>query len=166
MKTNALLATLGSLLLLGSCVFESPFEKEAKIAVDPTLIGRWEQVSDDAKRAPERMLVLKHSDNEYLVEYPMGEKAMFFRAFAVELAGAEFIQIQLIGTADGPVKPGNRKYHLVKVTVKGDSMEMATIDPDLIGREHADPTQMKAAFNEHKDDPKLFGKPEKFRRLP
>jgi hypothetical protein len=160
-----LLTALGSLLLLNSCVFESPFETQAKIPVNPALLGRWESVPGGDGQASERMLVLQHSPNEYAVEYPVGEKAMFFRAFAVELAGGSFIQIQLIGTAEGPVKPEDRKFHLLKVSATADAMEMRTIDPDVLGKDHGDPAQMKAAFNEHKDDPKLFEDPEKFRKI-
>lgn len=152
-------------MLLNSCVFESPFETEAKIPVDTALLGRWESIPADPKRAAQRMLVLQHSANEYLVEYPVGEKAMFFRAFAVSLAGAEFIQIQLIGTAAGTVKPGDRKYHLLEVSVDGDALEMRTINPEVLGSDLGDSAQMKAAFIGHKNDPKLFSEPEKFRRI-
>jgi hypothetical protein len=111
------------------------------------------------------MLVLQHSANEYLVEYPTGKEAMYFRSFAVELSGSKYIQIQLIGTAKGPAKPEDRKYHLLKTSVNGNTITIQTVNPDIIGKNLADPAQMKAAFNEHKDDPKLFNDPQKFRRM-
>lgn len=155
---------LGSLLLLNSCVFEAPFETEAKLPVDQGMIGRWEGVSSDAKQKPEDMLVLQYSANEYVVEYPVGEKAMFFRAFLVEMADEKYIQTQLIGTAEGPVKPADRKYHLHHVTVDGDAMEMRTINPKALGKEPGTPALMKAAFIAHKDDPELFGESLQFRK--
>lgn len=158
-------AILGSLCLLNSCVFDAPFEAEAGLPADPGLLGRWESLPADPKRASERMLVLQHSANEYLVEYPVGEKAMFFRAFAVELAGSRFIQAQWIGSAEGPVKPEDRKYHLLKVKVTGDTLEMRSINPEVLGKDLGDSARMKSAFTAHKDDPKLFGEPENFRRI-
>jgi hypothetical protein len=151
------------LILLSSCVFEAPFEANAKIPVDPALLGRWEKISDDGDA--ERIRVLQHSDNEYVVEYPVGEKAMVFRAFAVELAGADFIQVQWIGTAAGPVKDGDRKYHLLKVAVDGETMDMRVINADVLGKEHNDAAAMKDTFEKRKDDPKLFDEPVKFRKV-
>lgn len=163
MKT--LLTAAASLFLLNSCVFESPFETVAKYPVEPGLLGRWEEIQETPDGSPDRMLVLQNAPDDYVVEYPVGEKAMFFRAFAVELAGAKYIQVQLIGNQENTVKPGERKYHLVKVTAAGDEMEMSTIDPEVLGKDLGDPARMKAAFTEHKDDPGLFEKPAKFRRI-
>jgi hypothetical protein len=163
MKT--LLTGLVSVLFLNSCVFEFPFETEAKIPVETKLLGRWEEVPDKPDDKANQMLVIQHSANEYVVEYPVGDEATYFRAFAVELAGGKYIQIQLIGSADKPVEAADRKYHLLKVGVDGDASEMRTIDEDILGKDLAGTAQMKAAFAEHKDDPKLFADPAKFRRV-
>lgn len=48
---------------------------------------------------------------------------MYFRAFAVDLDSQRYIQIQLIGTADGPVKPENRKYDLLKAVLSDGELE-------------------------------------------
>ena len=163
MKT--MLTAIVSLLLLNSCVFESPFESESKSPVDGKLLGRWEEVSDKADDKANKMLVLQHSANEYVVEYPVGAEAMYFRAFAIELSGGKYIQIQLIGSADKPLKAEDRKYHLLKVSAVDDAMEMRTIDPEVLGREGGTTEQLKAAFAAHKDDPKLFAEPARFRRM-
>ena len=162
---KSLLTAILALIFLNSCVFETPFESAAKIPVDLKLLGRWEGVAAKPDVEPERMLVLQHSANEYVVEYPTGDKAMFFRAYAVELEGQPYIQIQLLGTAEGPVKPEDRKYHLLKVSVKDDALTLSTIDPEVLNIKAGKPTRMKAAFAQHKDDPKLFGEPVKFGRL-
>lgn len=163
MKT--LLTAVASLLFLNSCVFDSPFEAEAKIPVDGKLLGRWEEVADKADEKANQMLIIQHSPNEYVVEYPVGAEAMYFRAFGIELSGGKYIQIQLIGSADKPVKAEDRKYHLLKVSEGEDAMEMRTIDPEVLGREDGTTEQLKAAFATHKDDPKLFAEPAKFRRV-
>ena len=154
-----------ALLFLNSCVFEAPFESEAKIPVEGKLLGRWEQVKDNPGESPDRMLVLQNAANEYVVEYPVGEKAMYFRAYGVELEGANYIQVQLIGTAEGPAKPEDRKYHLLKISVDGDALEMRTLNADLLGKNLKDGTAMKAAFKAHKADADLFQEPSKFKRL-
>lgn len=163
MKT--MLTAVLSVLFLNSCVFDAPFEAEAKFPTDPKLIGRWEEIPDKTDAKANQMLVLQYASNEYLVEYPVGDEAMYFRAYAVELSGGKFIQVQLIGSADKPIDAADRKYHLLKVGVDGDGMEMCTIDPDVLGKGLADSARMKAAFAEHKDDPGLFQAPSKFRRI-
>lgn len=160
-----LLTSVISVVCLSSCVFEEPFGARAQIAVEAKLLGRWEEVAAKSDAQPERMLVLQHSANEYVVEYPVGDKAMVFRAYAVELEGARYIQVQLIGTAEGPAKPEDRKYHLLKVSVDGDALEMRTLEPDVLGKDRRDSARLKAAFAAHKDDPKLFGEAVKFRRI-
>ena len=163
MKT--LLTAALSLFLLNSCVFESPFESVAKFPTEPGLLGRWEQIQETPDGSPERMLVLQNSPNDYVVQYPVGEKAMFFRAFTVELEGAKYVQIQLIGNQEDSVKPEDRKFHLLKVTTSADELEMSTIDADVLGKDLGDSAKMKAAFTAHKDDKNLFEKPGKFRRV-
>lgn len=155
-----------ALCLLNSCVFEQPFESKALVPVNPALPGCWNEIPKDGAEAPNRMLVLQHSENEYIVEYPAGGKAMFFRAFAVELAGEVCMQIQLIGTADGAVKPEDRKYHLLKVAVNGNEMEFRTVEPEVLGKDVRDTKGLREAFAAHKDDAGLFSEPTRFRRQP
>jgi hypothetical protein len=162
MKTMFL--PVGLIMLLASCVFESPFEADSKVPVDQRLIGRWQEVASAEKTEGNRLLVLQHSENEYLVQYPDGDKAMYFRAFAVNLAEQNCIQIQLIGTADGPLKPENRKYHLLKVALNRDALEIRTIKPEILGKDLRDTAALRAAFTTHKDDADLFGDPVIFRR--
>jgi hypothetical protein len=164
MKT--LISVLMPAFFLTSCVFENPFEPEAKLPVDGRLLGRWEEVGTSDKSSVNRMLVLQHSDHEYLVQYPVGEKAMFFRAYAIELADERPVQIQLIGTAEGAVKLEDRKYHLLEVAATGeDGLEIRTIKPETLGKDLRDTESLRAAFTAHKNDAELFGEPMRFRRL-
>lgn len=155
-----------SVLALASCVFEEPFEPLAKVPVDEALTGLWEEVPKDSGSAPNRLLVLKHSANEYHAVYPVGEKAMFFRAYAVDLSGERCIQIQLTGTADGPVKEKDRKHHLLKVETDGKSgMVMRTIRPETLGKDLKGGEAMREAFTRLKGDADLFGEPQRFKRI-
>lgn len=164
MKT--LLRTLVGLamtFLIGSCVFDEPFDPQAKIPVDAKLLGRWEQA--DAKGA-KRMMVLQHSANEYLVHYPQDEDGMYFRAYAVELEGRNFIQIQLIGSSDQAATGDERKYHLCEIKREGDTLSLRTLDADLLGKELSTTADLRKAFAAHKDDPGLFSGTTTFKRLP
>jgi hypothetical protein len=63
------------------------------------------------------------------------------------------------------VKDGDRKYHLLKVAVDGETMDMRVINADVLGKEHNDAAAMKDTFEKRKDDPKLFDEPVKFRKV-
>jgi hypothetical protein len=163
MKT--LLASLVSVFLLNSCVFDEPFAAKAEIPINQALLGRWESIPDSADAEPERMVVLQHSENEYVVAYPLGGDAMAFRAYPVKLEGRDFVQIQLIGTVKGPVETKDRKFHLLQVKLDGDTLETRTIDPEVIGKDHKSSADLLAAFKAHKDDAGLFQKPARFHRM-
>ena len=157
-----LLFALGAALMLASCVFESPFEAAAKIPTDDKLLGIWEETDT---KDPDRMTVLQHSSNEYTIQYPGGDDALYFRAFAVEIAGHSYIQTQLIGTRKGPVKPEDRKYHLFKASLTDDTLSLRAIDPKVLGTETGDTATLRAALSKHLDDPDLFQKPGVFKRV-
>jgi len=163
MKT--LFAAVIAAFLSSSCVFEEPFEATAKLPVDHSLTGLWEESLEDAGREPNRLLVLMHSENEYVVQYPVGPKAMFFRAFAVELEGSRFVQIQLTGTAEGPVKAADRKYHLLRVESGNEALSLQVIRPEALGKGLKGSQALREAFAAHKDDANLFGDPMRFRRV-
>lgn len=157
-----LVFALAAALMLASCVFESPFETTAKIPTDDKLLGVWEEA--DAKD-PDRMTVLQHSPNEYTIQYPGDEDAMYFRAFAVEIAGHSYIQTQLIGTRKGPVKPEDRKYHLFKASLTDDTLSLRALDPEVLGTKTGDTATLRAALAKHLDAPDLFQKPGVFKRV-
>ena len=153
-------------VFFASCVFETPFESNSTIPVKKEWLGEWETKPSGDKEAPEKARLLKYSDNEYLLEYPVGKKAMFFRAFSVALSGAEYLQVQLIGTNGEALKLEDRKYHLLKMKLDGDQLSVQAIAPDLIGKDLKDSAAMKAAFAAHKDDPALFEEAMIFKRIP
>jgi hypothetical protein len=161
---KSMIVSILALVLLNSCVFEDPFEAKALVPVDAALLGRWQEIKDKSAEPANGLLVLQHSENEYLVEYPVGEKAMYFRAFLVELSGGRHVQIQLIGTADGPVEAQDRKYHLLKVAVDGDVMQLRTIDPAVLGEGLKGSQALRESFEARKDAPGLFEKPIRFKR--
>ncbi len=164
MKTTA--GACLAIFLLGSCVFDQPFEPEARLSIDPAIAGLWRQDMKDPERESNRLLVLPHSDREWLVQYPVAEadKTMFFRAYPIELAGGRYVQIQLIGTGDGPVKPADRKYHLLKMNAVGDTLEIMTLNAENLGKAANDTQTLGEAFARVKDEPELFGGALRFNR--
>jgi len=68
MKHAVMLPVLAALLFAG-CVYESPLTEENKISVDAAVLGLWEEVKD----GDGRMMILKYSDTEYLIHYPVGK---------------------------------------------------------------------------------------------
>lgn len=152
--------------LLVSCVFEEPFFEKPDRPVDPALLGRWQTIPAKAGDAPERLLVLQQSEAEYVIEYPVGEDSMFFRGQLVDLDGGAHVQIQLIGSAEGPVEATERTYHLLRVAIDDGTLSIRSIDTDKLGAEKdATSEALRAAYAAKKDDPGLFGEPMRFERV-
>ena len=47
--------------------------------------GLWETFPEDRDEEKERMKILKFSSTEYIIHYPVGENAMYFRAYPVKV---------------------------------------------------------------------------------
>ncbi len=106
------------------------------------------------------MLALKHSECEYTLRFPYGDTDLYFRGHAVDLVGGRFLQIQFIGSGDGPAGESSRTHHLVKYRVEGNRLEWSTIDPDQLGvGRSAGSAALRAAFAVRMDAPELFGAP-------
>jgi hypothetical protein len=90
---------------------------------------------------------------------------MFFRAYPIDLAGGRYVQIQLIGNGNGPVKPADRKYHLLKLQAAEDSLAFMTLNADKLGKQTEGTRSMREAFERMKDEPDLFGDALRFKRV-
>lgn len=159
-----LAAALLSLSCLTSCVFDVPFVERAEIPVDAALLGHWKGISDSGTDDTNTMLVLQNGENDYMIQFPTGKKAMFFRAFAVDLGGKTYFQTQLLGTAEGPAKVADRKFQLFKLGRDGDSLTLQSLNAKILGKGLTDTAKLKAAFLAHQDDPTLFADSIPFRR--
>ena len=105
MKSVVMLPVLAALLLVG-CVYEAPLTKEHKIPVDSAVLGLWEPIPDEGEepKQDERMMILKYSDTEYLVHYPLGKDGMYYRCYPIKIGDVSCVQLQVIGTEEGPPK--------------------------------------------------------------
>jgi len=154
-------------LSFAGCQYLAPLAEEHTIAIDPAVIGLWEEVPEGDKPPDpdEKMLILKYSDTEYLVHYPTRKDEMYYRAYPIKIDGIPCVQVQLIGTADGDVKKGDRKYQVVTYSVSNGELEIKTLNADLVDKDLRDTASIKQAFQKNKDNKDLFTNPGRFRRV-
>ena len=88
------------LVLLGtSCIYKQPLVRKNALPVDPHFIGLWEEIPENEKTSNrDRMLVLKYSDTEYLVQQ---DEELYYRGYPIKIGGLDCIQLQLIGSNKG-----------------------------------------------------------------
>jgi len=149
------------------CQYLAPLSNEHTIAIDPAVVGLWEEVPEEDKPPdPDgRMLILKYSDTEYLVHYPTRKDEMYYRAYPIKIGGIPCVQIQLIGTADGDISKGERKFQVVTYAIFNGELEIKTLNTDLIDKDLRDTVSIRHAFLKNKDNKDLFTNPGKFRRV-
>ena len=80
MKYFSLMITT-CVLLFAACTYDASITEEHTIAIDPAVLGMWEAIPEDDEDPGdmERVLVLKFSDTEYLVQHIDGDLVLFFR---------------------------------------------------------------------------------------
>lgn len=154
-------------LSFAGCQYLAPLTEEHTITIDPAVIGLWEEVPEGDKPSDPngRMLILKYSDTEYLVHYPTGKDEMYYRAYPIKVDGIPCVQIQLIGTADGDISKGERKYQVTTYTISKGELEIKTLNTDLVDKDLSDTASIKKAFLNNKDNKDLFTNSGKFRRV-
>jgi hypothetical protein len=156
MKTLILLATM---LIFAGCVYESPLSEEHTIAIDPGVLGLWEEIPDEATDSSEmeRMLVMRFSDTEYLVRY---------RAYPIKIGKVSCIQLQSLGSGKGPLPAGeNQQYLVASYQLDARGLEVKLLNSDLVTDKISDPLLLRKAFLDHQDEENLFSGPGRFRRI-
>jgi hypothetical protein len=167
MKFTTTLPALAALLLAG-CVYEAPLVVEHKIAIDPAVLGLWEEIPDTGQTpGPDhRMMILKFSDTEYLVHYPTGSDGIYYRAYPVKIGGLSCVQLQVLGTKDGPPrKDQNTPFHAASYRLADGKLEIKTLNKDLVDEKLKTTKDLAAAFLARKDDAALFTNPGSFRKI-
>jgi hypothetical protein len=155
------------LVLLSGCVYKAPVTTNHTIPVDPAVLGMWQAVPEPGKDldTDERMLVLKYSDTEYMVRYPSGKDAMFFRGYPIKVGNLQCVQIQLIGEKDQPVNDEDRKYQIVAYKLTDGVLELRTLNADLVSDRLATSADLLKAIKANVANPDLFKDPGKFKKL-
>jgi len=155
------------LVLLSGCVYRAPVTTNHTIPIDPAVLGLWQAIPEPGKAvdADETMLVLKYSDTEYVVRYPSGKDAMFFRGYPIKVADLQCVQIQLLGGKDQPADEDDHKYHIVAYRLAEGVLEVKTLNTDLIPSTSATGADVLKAIKANLANPDLFKDPGKFKKL-
>ena len=166
MKYRVMVPVLVFLLLAG-CAYESPFTSEHNIAIDPAVLGLWEPQADgDEESGQEGLMVLKYSDTEYLIHYPTGKDGIYYRGYPIKIGGIACVQLQVIGTHDGPPKKDEKKlFHAVSYRLTDSGLEIRTLNTELVEADLKTTEELRKAFLKHKGNKDLFKDPGVFRRM-
>ena len=130
------------------------------------MLGLWEIVPDDGKEKKERMMILKFSATEYIIHYPVGEDAMYFRAYPIKLGGVSCVQLQAIGTNEGPPdKEQKNLYHVATYRLENEELEIRLLNEELVDDELKTSETLTHSFLKQRQNKKLFVNPGTFRRV-
>ncbi len=166
-----LLAILAIVAFFVGCDYLVPLTDKHTISVDEAVLGLWEEIpANEEEATPQnRMLILKYTNTEYLIFYPMkGDDfvdGMFFRGYAMNIDGVPCVQVQLIGTTKGVIDEEDRKYQVISYKRDQDKLAVRVLNTDLVDPELTDSAELRKAFLEHKDNAELFRDPGMFRRV-
>ncbi len=137
MKHSVWLLFLAIILTTG-CVHETPLTTEHNLAIDPALLGLWELVPGEAKGDPDedRMVVMRWSDTEYLVQIPLGPEGDFFRAYPVEVGGHSLIQAEYVGNhGKGLYPPEETFFPIITYEIEEGILIAGSLNPKVVDGE-------------------------------
>jgi hypothetical protein len=156
------------LLVSAGCQYDSPLTGEHSIPIDPTLLGVWEEMPDEGDSLPEapRMIILKFSETEYLVHYPVGKDGGYYRAYSFSLGGVDGVQLEVVGSENGPIDSTEEDIFLVAsyAMINGE-LEVKLLNEELVDDVLTGSAAIREAFLKNKDSKDLFTDPGKFRRV-
>jgi hypothetical protein len=150
-------------LLMTACSYDAPLETRHAIPVDPAVLGIWVS-ADPEDNEKETMVILPFSETEYLVHYPAdADDGMYFRAYAIKVAGVACVQLALLGTPKGR-ETGTERYEVATYRLVDGRLEIRTLNKKLVDSELSGGTALREAFEKHSSDPELFTNPGTFTR--
>lgn len=130
------------------------------------MLGLWEIVPEDGNEKKERMMILKFSETEYIIHYPVGEDAMYFRAYPIKPGGESCVQLQAIGTHEGPPSEGEKNlYHVASYRLENEKLEIRLLNEELVDDELKTSETLTHSFLKQRQNKKLFVHPGTFRRV-
>ena len=156
------------LLLFAGCLYEVPLPKEHTIPVDLSILGLWELLSGEGEELDldKRMMILKFSDTEALIHYPIGEDGLYFRAYAIKIGNMSCVQLQVIGNEDGPPEKDEKDlYHVASYVLAKGILEVKLLETNLVDADLKNSEALRAASLKHQDNKDLFIDPSRFRRV-
>lgn len=157
-----------AVLLFTGCDYEVPLTKEHNSAVDPALLGLWVAIPDEGAVAAEdeRMLILRYSDTEYLIHYPIGgADETYYRCYPIKIGGVSCVQIEAIGTNEGHIpKDAKNIFEVASYRFEHAELEIKLLNNDLVDGDLETTEALKQTFLKHTRNTELFNDPGRFRR--
>jgi hypothetical protein len=166
MKTLAFAALC--IWMLSACEYELPLTREHTVPLDPAVLGTWEQSTEKRRESgnPRRMVILPFSQTEYLIHDPLGDEGIYYRGYPIEIGGIPCIQLQILGTHEGPPKQEDvTLYHVASYQLTDGRLELRTLNTDLVSGHLKTTEALMEAFLRHKDSKDLFIHSGTFRRM-
>lgn len=166
MKYKALFLAAFAFCVFAGCEYENPLTNEHNIPVDSAVLGLWETPPENGGTAgsSEKMLILKYSETEYLVHYPIGDEAFYFRGYPIKIGNISCVQVQLIGDSNGDIKKEERKYQVVSYRLSNDELEIKTLNTDLVDKKLKEINKLRKAFMKNVANKELFQNPVRFKK--
>ena len=164
---KVVLSIIAAFAIMG-CVYKAPLAAPQDIAVDNSVLGAWNIIDQTAAegKITDKLLVLKYDKNEYLVNYENNDGSMYFRGYPINVNDNLYIQLQLIGTDKGSVKEQDRKYQVIAYSLNKDTLNISLLNAELLKPQDINTTEeFVKAFNESKNNEKLFSEPVAFNRV-
>jgi len=147
-----------AILLITGCEYESPLTKKHNIAVDSAVLGLWETIPDKGEepKQNERMMILKYSGTEYLIHYPVRKDVAYFRGYPIKIGGVSCVQLQAIGTDNGPPEKDEKDlFHVVSHQLAGAGLEIKILNTELVDDGLKTTEALTQSFLKHKGNKKL-----------
>jgi len=158
-------AAVGLGLLLAACTYDAPLETNHAIPIEPAVLGVWQATDDESEGAPARMVVLPFSPTEYLIHYPTAaDDSMYFRGYAIEIAGIPCVQLELLGSHKGR-ETGKERHQVARYSLTGDRLEIRTLNADIVSSGLSGSAALREAFEKNASSPDLFQSPGVFVRV-
>jgi len=112
-------------------------------------------------------MILKYSDTEYLIHYPPGgNDEAYYRGYPIKIGGVSCVQLQIIGTDDGPLKKNEKGlFHVASYRLTEGQLEIKLLNTDLVDDSLKTTDGLREAFLKHKENKELFNDPNVFRKI-
>jgi hypothetical protein len=150
-------------MLFAGCEYEVPVSGPQGLKIDKSLLGLWKQSElKKGEDAPDSLLVIEFSDEDYLVAYTDKDTPVYFKAYPVEIEGKKYVQTQLIGSGQESAPDEYRKFQLITYNLEDKQLELYVLNANVVDSEISDSETLRKQFIAKKDNAKLFNGPIKF----
>ena len=148
-----------AVFLLAGCIYDAPLTTDHSIPIDTAVLGLWVEVvpEGETKASDDELMILKFSETEYLIHYPVGtDDGLYYRGYPIEVGGVSCVQLQVIGDHDGAVAKEADRYNIASYELKEGQLQIRLLNTKLVSDDLKTTDELARAFLEQKDNEKLF----------